>query len=182
MTRGKLLILSGPSGVGKDTILDLWQAQNPRVVRVVAHTTRKPRAGERNGFDYTFLDEATFLQRAEAGQYLEYKNVHGNYYATPLDHLERLLEDGKVAVLKIDVQGAIDVMKLRPDALTVILLPPSFDELERRIRSRGTDSAEVIQRRLDGARAEIDQAPHYQHQIVNHDVDDVLALLENLVK
>lgn len=181
MTTGKLLILSGPSGVGKDTILDRWQDQNPRVVRVVAHTTRKPRAGERNEIDYTFLDEATFLQRAQAGQYLEFKNVHGNYYATPLDDLERLLAAGKVAVLKIDVQGALDVMKLRPDAVTVILLPPSFGELERRIRSRGTDSFEVIERRLAGARAELNQAPHYQHQIVNHDVDEVLAVLENLV-
>ncbi|MBL8048911.1 MAG: guanylate kinase [Chthonomonas sp.] len=178
---GRLLILSGPSGVGKDTVLDLWQARNPRVVRVVAHTTRAPRVGERDGLDYTFLDVPTFLDRADAGKYLEFKHVHGNYYGTPLDHLEQLLAADKVAVLKIDVQGAIEVMELRPDALTVMLLPPSFEELERRIRARGTDSAEVIERRLVGARAELDEAPRYQHQLVNHEVEDVLAALDELI-
>lgn len=178
---GRLLILSGPSGVGKDTVLDLWQARNPRVVRVVAHTTRAPRTGERDGLDYMFLDVPAFLARAEAGKYLEFKHVHGNYYGTPLDHLEVLLSQGKVAVLKIDVQGAVEVMGLRDDALSVMILPPSFEELERRIRARGTDSAEVIERRLAGAQAELDMAPHYQYRVVNTDVEEVLRFLEDLV-
>ena len=176
------MILSGPSGVGKDTVIDQWCLTDSRVQRVVAHTTRAPRPGETDGIDYHFVDVSTFHSSAEGGDYLEWKEVHGNFYATPLREMNRMLEEGKVAILKIDVQGALTAMSLRPDALTVFLLPPSAAELERRIRSRGTDSAEAIEKRLKNARDEISLAPRYQHQIENHDIADVVQRLQELTR
>lgn len=177
--RGRLVIFSGPSGVGKDTLLDAWRAADPRVQRVVAYTTRAPRAGEVHGVDYHFVPEDQFLKLAEAGAFLEYKNVYGNYYATPLHDMERMLDEGKIAILKIDVQGALTAMELRPDACTVFVMPPSDEELERRIRSRGTDSEESIAKRLAAARDEIAQAHRYQHRIVNAEIE---RALEDLAK
>lgn len=179
--KGTLVILSGPSGVGKDTVLDLWQERNPRIVRVVATTTRAPRPGERDTIDYTFVAPEEFHALASQGEFLEHKEVHGNFYATPASQVVALEEAGKVAVLKIDTEGALEVMAKRPDALTIMLLPPSFEELERRIRTRGSDSPEQIERRLHNARQEMDAAPHYKIQIINHDVEAVLAELERLV-
>ena len=176
------MILSGPSGVGKDTVINAWQAKNPLVQRVVAYTTRRARAGEVDGVDYRFVSLPTFHELAERGAFLEHKEVHGNFYATPLSDMEAMLAQGKIAVLKIDVQGALSVMDLRPDALTVFLQPPSWEELERRIRDRGTDDDATIQKRLTNAREEIALADRYQHQLVNKDLDEVVGQLEDLVK
>lgn len=179
---GKLVILSGPSGVGKDTIIDAWSAVNPKVQRVVAYTTRNPREGEEDGRDYNFVPVPSFLDMAERGEFLEFKEVHGNWYATPLKDMEDLLESGKVAILKIDVQGALHAMSLRKDALTVFILPPSMEELESRIRGRGTEDEEVIEKRLRNAKEEIAVATKYQHRIVNVDVDMTVAMLERIVE
>lgn len=176
----RLVILSGPSGVGKDTIIDAWRARDDRVRRVVAYTTRKPRPGETDGIDYNFVTVDQFLEMAAAGDFLEYKEVHGNYYATPLRDLERMLAEGFIAILKIDVQGALSVMHLRPDALTVFLLPPDADELERRIRERGTDDYESIAKRLRNAQAELAVADRYQHILVNDEVERVVETLQSL--
>ncbi|HRJ26783.1 MAG TPA: guanylate kinase [Fimbriimonadaceae bacterium] len=178
---GRLVVLSGPSGVGKDTVLNRWQERNPRVSRVVACTTRPPRTGEVDGVDYTFLSREEFLQRAAEGAFLEFKEVHGNFYATPLAAMEQMLSEGRIVVLKIDVQGALDVMKLRPDAVTILLLPPSQEECERRIRARATDSDEVILRRLENMRFELAQAPHYQHTVVNDDLERCVDEIEALI-
>lgn len=179
--RGRLVILSGPSGVGKDTLLEEWTKLNPRVQRVVAYTTREPRPGEAPDVDYHFVDEGEFMRKAECGEFLEYKSVFGNFYATPLHDTEAMLQEGKIAVLKIDVQGALSVMDLRPDALTIFILSPSEEELKRRIVGRGTDDASVIERRLAKARDEIALAGHYQHRIVNDCVDTAVKQLEALV-
>jgi len=175
---GRLVILSGPSGVGKDTIIDAWSKLNPRIRRVVAYTTRAPRPGEVDGIDYHFVSVARFLELAESGAFLEFKEVHGNHYATPLHDMEAMLEEGLIAILKIDVQGALAAMELRPDAVTVFLLPPSTEELENRIRGRGTDDATTIQKRLLNAREEIALADRYQRRIVNDDVTRVVEELE----
>ena len=172
-----LLILSGPSGVGKDTVIDAWRARDPRVTRVVAYTTRAPRAGEIDGVDYHFVTTDQFLECAEAGDFLEAKEVHGHHYATPLRDMEALLAEGKVAVLKIDVQGALTVMALRPDALSVFLLPPDVDELERRLRDRATDSPDKIAQRLENAQGELALSERYGHRIVNDRVDAVVDRL-----
>jgi guanylate kinase len=179
---GRLVIVSGPSGVGKDTVIDLWKQANPNVQRVVAYTTRSPREGEVNGIDYHFVSVEQFHQKANQGDFLEFKEVHGNWYATPLTDMLKMVEDGKIAILKIDVQGAIEAKRLRPEILTIFLLPPSDEELERRIRSRGTDSDEVIAKRLQNARDEIAISPQYQFRIVNADLNSTIAQLEEIVK
>ncbi|MBC8063942.1 MAG: guanylate kinase [Chlorobia bacterium] len=178
---GHLVILSGPSGVGKDTVIDAWREVNPKVQRVVAYTTRSPRDGETDGRDYHFVTVDEFKALAAEGAFLEHKEVHGNYYATPLRDMEAMLDEGRIAVLKIDVQGALTAMALRPDALTAILLPPSWDVLEQRIRGRGTEDAASINKRLANARAEMEFADRYQHQIVNDDLETVVARLEAVV-
>jgi len=177
---GKLVILSGPSGVGKDTVLDAWSVRDPRVQRVVAYTTRPMRTGEMDGVDYKFVTGEKFRDLISGGAFLEFKEVFGNLYGTPLLEMEEMLGAGRIAVLKIDVQGALTAMKLRPDALTIFIMPPSFEELERRIRSRGTDPAEVIERRLQTARDEMALAPEYQHVLVNRDVVETVETLEAL--
>jgi guanylate kinase len=176
---GRLVILSGPSGVGKDTVLDAWSKRDPRVQRVVAYTTRRIRPLETNSVDYNFVSVEKFRELVAAGAFLEHKEVFGNLYATPLHDMEAMLEAGKIAVLKIDVQGAMTAMQLRPDAITIFIMPPSFEELERRIRSRATDSPEVIERRLRVARDEIALASEYQHVLINRDVE---VLVDQLVR
>jgi guanylate kinase len=178
---GRLVILSGPSGVGKDTVLAAWTASNPRVKRVVAYTTRPPRTGEKEGIDYHFISQQRFDELVEQNAFLEHKLVHGNCYATPLADLEAMLMAGKIAVLKIDVQGAIEVMKIRNDAVSIMLLPPSIEELEKRIKSRGTDSVEVIERRLQDARYELSCADKYTSRVVNDDIHRVVRELNDLV-
>lgn len=178
---GRLVILSGPSGVGKDTVINEWRKRNSHVERVVAYTTRAPRTGEVAGVDYHFVPVEAFHQMAEAGEFLEYKEVHGNFYATPLLDMERMLQDGKIAILKIDVQGALSAMDLRPDAISVFLLPPSREELERRIRGRGTDDAATIEKRLRNATEEIELADRYHHQVTNDDLERVIRELEEII-
>lgn len=180
MPRGLLLILSGPSGVGKDTLIDAWSALDPDVVRVVACTTRAPREGELNAIDYHFLTEEEFLHRAEQGRFLEYKKVHDKYYGTPLDQVEELLRLGKTAILKIDVQGALEVMEKRPDAATVFILPPNLGELERRLRSRKTDTPEQIEMRLETSRQEMAHAVRYKYHIKNDNLDEAVKELANI--
>ena len=177
---GRLLILSGPSGVGKDTLIDAWKAKNARVERVVAYTTRQPRMGERDGLDYHFVPTSKFIEMAERGAFLEHKEVHGNYYATPLADMEAMLAEGKIAILKIDVQGALTVMELRPDALSVFVLPPSIEELEERIRGRGADDEPTIRKRLANALDEISLAGRYRTQIVNDDLEAAVSKLDAL--
>lgn len=178
---GRVVIFSGPSGVGKDTLLEIWSARDPRVCRVVSVTTRAPRGGEVEGEDYHFVPVEEFGRMVAEGAFFEHKNVHGNWYATPRAGLEELMTAGKIAVLKIDVQGALDVMALLPDALSVFILPPSWEELERRIRARNSDSAEAIERRLKNAREELALADRYAHRVVNDDRERAVDELERLV-
>ncbi|MGE0001123.1 MAG: guanylate kinase [Fimbriimonadaceae bacterium] len=177
---GRLVVLSGPSGVGKDTVFDAWAARDPRVARVVSATTRKPRDGEANGKDYVFLDKEEFERRRQAGQFLEAKEVHGEMYATPTAHVERLLSEGRVTVLKIDVQGGLAIRELRPDVLLVFLAPPSMEELERRLRQRKTDSEATIQRRLRNAHREMKAAEQYDAIVVNDEVERAVSKIMEL--
>ena len=181
MMEGKIVILSGPSGVGKDTVIDAWRNRNPRVKRVVAYTTRLPRPGETNGVDYHFVTVEQFQAMVEDGAFLEYKEVHGNFYATPLRDLDRMVSEGFIAILKVDVQGALVAMDARPEAISIFLLPPSVEELDRRIRGRGTDDPEVIEKRLRNAHDELAQSEKYEIEIVNEDVGEVVGVLEQIV-
>lgn len=179
---GRLVILSGPSGVGKDTVIGAWRRADSAVEQVVAYTTREPRTGEVDGIDYHFVSVDEFQRKVAAGDFLEHKRVVDNYYATPIDQTERILGGGRIAVLKIDVQGAEEVRRRRPDAISIILVPPTLEHLRKRMLERKTDSPEVIERRMAEAANEIAQAPRYQHQIVNGDgdVDKVVAKLQEL--
>lgn len=175
--KGRLVVLSGPSGVGKDTLIDAWAAADPRVRRVVAATTRRPRKGERDGVDYRFLSKEEFHALRKDGAFLEAKKVHGNWYATPKDQVERLLAEGKVTVLKIDVQGALEVRKLREDARLVFVMPPSLAELERRLRARRTESPARMRKRLLVARHEMGRAKRYDAVVVNDELPRAVAEL-----
>jgi len=180
--KGKLVIFSGPSGVGKDTLLDRWIAANPRVRRVVTYTTRDPREGEKNGVDYHFVTVERFNELVREGAFLENKEVHGNLYASPKRDAERMVEEGLIAVLKIDVQGALSVMPQCPEALSIFILPPSMEELERRIVGRGTETPESLELRLKNAKWEMSQADRYDCRVVNDDLDRAVAELNELVE
>ena len=180
--KSRLVIMSGPSGVGKDTLLDRWMDVNPFVTRVITYTTRHPRRGELNGRDYVFVDRDRFEILAKSGHFWEYKEVHGNMYGSPKVDTQDILERGDVPVLKIDVQGALDVMRQRPDALTIFIMPPSLEELDRRIRKRGVDDEAVIAQRLEAAHKEISYAGHYKFKIVNDDLETAVQALEDALK
>lgn len=163
---GLIVILSGPAAVGKDTLIDLWRAADPRVCQVVAYTTRERTPGETDGKDYHFVSVDRFKELAANGFFLEWKEVHGNFYGTPVRDMESLLNEGKITVLKIDVQGALEVIEKRPDAVTIFIDPPSMQVLEERIKARARPGDDVAQR-LRNAREEIALAHRYQHRVVN---------------
>jgi len=178
---GRVVILSGPSGVGKDTVLEAWIAADPRVAKVVTSTTRPMRPGETAGCDYDFLTPEQFEAKRKAGDFLEAKNVHGNWYASPREGTDRLINEGRIAVLKIDVQGAIEVMTQLPEAITIFLMPPSREALEARIRGRGTEEESVIARRLADAEGELAEAHRYQHRVVNDNLAQTVRELTALL-
>lgn len=175
------MILSGPSGVGKDSLLDAWIAVDPRVRRVVTYTTRPPRSGEQDGVDYHFVSPSRFEDLVKRGAFLEYKQVHGYSYASPLHDTEAMLAKGEVAVLKIDVQGAMEAVRKRPDAITVFILPPSVEALKSRMRGRGKDDEATIARRLKNAVGEIEQSSWYAYRIVNDDLDEALRQVRSAI-
>lgn len=179
--RGMVLVISGPSGVGKTTVVNLL-LEDPAFGRAVTATTRSPRTGELDGVHYHFRDEAEFRAGIERGDYLEHAEVHGRLYGTPRSEVDRVLDAGKVCVLNIDVQGAATLRAAGLDALFVFLAPPNDTELARRLRSRGTDSEEDIQRRLAGARAEMAWAASYDQVVKNDNLERVIDEITGLVR
>jgi guanylate kinase len=170
----KLVIISGPSGAGKSTVVRQLLATCPLpLVLSVSATTRKARPGERDGVDYHFLSQAEFARRRAAGEFLECKEVfgRGDWYGTLYSEVSAGLLARKWVVLEIDVEGAMAVLEQRPDAITVFLHPGSLDELEKRLRARGTETEESIQRRLEVARRELQFMPRYRFEVVNDTVD-----------
>ena len=171
MYKGKTFIISGPSGVGKSTVLkELFQDRDDLYFSVSA-TTRPPRPGEIDGVHYHFTDVDEFRKMISEDAFLEYAEYVGNFYGTPLPPVREMLAKGQDILFDIDVQGAAQLRKNMPDARFLFILPPSMEELERRLRGRGLDSEEVILRRLANARAEMQEAPHYDALIVNDDLD-----------
>ena len=168
---GRLIVLSGPSGVGKDTVLRALFARDPRLRYSISYTTRSPRPGEVDGVSYTFVDEATFRRLEDAGEFLETAVVHGHRYGTSRRRVEAMLARGEHVVLKIDVQGAAAVRERLPEALFIFLLPPSLDVLRQRLRDRGTDDEEALARRDADAAWEMAEASRYDHLVVNDSVD-----------
>jgi guanylate kinase len=183
---GLLIVVSGPSAVGKDTILDLLLAEPslmPKPVkRCVTTTTRDPRPGEREGIDYHFVTVSQFNASATEEGFLEYANVFGNWYGTPRQWVADQRAAGNDIVLKIDVQGALAVKERVPDALLIFFRPPSLEELERRLRARNTETEEQIARRLLDARNELAQMPHYDYCIVNDQVEQAVVDLRAVLR
>ena len=164
------MVISGPSGVGKTAIVERL-IDRGACQRAITATTRAPRSGEVDGVDYFFHDRAAFEAGIEKGEFLEHAEVHGNLYGTPKAPLEKQLADGQTVLLNIDVQGGERLMELEVDAKFVFLLPPSTDELERRLRSRASDDEATIARRLDNARGELARQDRYQYRVVNDDLE-----------
>jgi guanylate kinase len=175
-------VVTGPSGVGKGTIIKRLRERHPDFALSISATTREPREGEEQGREYYFLSPEQFEERVAKGEFLEHAEYAGNRYGTPRSELDRPLE---VLVLEIETQGALQVRETLPEALQVFILPPSFETLRERLVGRGTDKPEVIERRLARAREEIDEAEreaaHFGNRIVNSDLDEAVRKLEALV-
>ena len=175
---GTLFIVTAPSGAGKTTLVSGLLERDPLVRLSVSYTTRAPRTGEVNGQHYHFIDVPAFRALRDQGEFLEWAEVHNNYYGTSKRWLEEQTRAGRDILLEIDWQGAQQVRKVFPKAVGVFILPPSVEELERRLRGRGTDSEDVIARRVLGARGEMRHVAEFDYVIIN---EDLPAALEDLV-
>jgi guanylate kinase len=177
----RLTVLSGPSGVGKDSVIETIRARAPWVWLSVSVTTRPIRDYEVNGLHYHFVDRAEFQRLIDAGEFLEWAEFAGNLYGTPRGPVQQRLAQGEHALLKIDLQGARQVRQAMPEALLVFLAPPSWDELKRRLIGRGTDDEETIRQRLEHAQEELAAEPEFDVTIVNHTVEQAADELVGLL-
>lgn len=179
--RGLLVVISGPSGVGKGTVLkELMKKKDLNLAYSVSMTTRKQRPGEVDGENYYFVSRDEFEKAVENGELLEHAEFVGNYYGTPLKGVEKLRDEGKNVILEIEVQGAAQVQKKVPDAITIFIVPPSMKELEKRIRGRGTEPEEIIQERLAKAQKELQLTGQYRYVVCNDDADlaaDIIGVI-----
>jgi guanylate kinase len=176
-----LTVLSGPSGVGKSTVVQAIRRDCPQVWLSVSVTTRRPRPGEKHGREYYFVGEREFEEMAESGQLLEWARFAGHYYGTPRDPVAERIRAGTPSLLEVDVVGARQVRHAIPDSLLVFLAPPSWDELVRRLTRRETEPAGVIEQRLEAARAELSAESEFDVTLVNTSVGDVCAQLVALI-
>ncbi|MFI4911003.1 MAG: guanylate kinase [Sedimentisphaeraceae bacterium JB056] len=180
--KGRLIVLSGPSGVGKGTIVSQVVKQYDLQLSISA-TTRQPGKGEQNGVNYWFMDRCEFEEMVEKGQFLEYADVFGNLYGTRKDKTDQMLEQGKPVILEIDVQGGLQVKDKYPDAVMIFILPPDMQQLEQRIRGRGRDTEDTIKVRLAKAQKEIEIGKeHYTHFVVNDKLEDAVNNVIEIIK
>ena len=168
---GKLIVVSGPSGVGKSTVVKRIMEQSPNLHFSVSATTRPKRPSETEGVSYYFVDQDKFLEMIQREELLEYAQYVGNYYGTPAAPLDESLARGEDILLDIEPQGALNVKRLRPEAILVFMAAPSFKELEKRLTGRGDTAPDLVQKRLERARWEYGQAPQYDYVVVNDDVE-----------
>ncbi|QFS45562.1 uanylate kinase [Nostoc sphaeroides CCNUC1] len=178
---GRLIVLTGPSGVGKGTLMRSLLKRHPELYYSVSVTTRSPRPGEIDGKDYYFISRSKFEQLLAEGEFLEWAEFAGNYYGTPREAVLNQIHFGKLVVLEIELKGARQIRASFPSAFSIFILPPSFDELEKRIRDRAQDSEEAIARRLVRAQEEIQAADEFDIQIINDDFETALNDIETVL-
>lgn len=178
LSPGKLIVLTGPSGVGKGTLMRLLLSRHPELNYSISATTRPPRLGEVDGKDYYFISRSKFQQLIEEGEFLEWAEFAGNLYGTPRKPAINLMESGKSVLLEIELEGARQIRAAFPELLSIFILPPSFNELEKRIRGRKKDTEDAISRRLKRAKEEIDSASEFDLQIVNDDLETAIHDIE----
>lgn len=180
--RGTLFVVSAPSGTGKDTVVRELLAKHPELGFSVSATTRKPRPGEQEGVDYYFVSPERFSEMIERNEFLEYAEYTSASYGTPAGPVDEALEAGRDMILVIEMTGARWVQVKRPDAVLIFLVPPSFEELERRLRGRGTETEEQIAARMQKARTEVAQMGGYDYIVINDELSDAVADVEAIVR
>ena len=181
MRTGKTFIRSGPSGVGKSTVLSALLERQKNLYFSVSATTREPRPGEENGKQYHFINHDSFRAMIEEDEFLEYAEYVGNFYGTPKKYVDAAMAMGNDVILDIEIQGALQVHAKRPETVRIFIAPPSWNELQRRLTSRGTDSEEVIQKRLLRAKVEVQTAHTYDYFVINDSVESAVEEIRAII-
>jgi guanylate kinase len=179
---GKLFVITAPSGAGKTSLIEALMRDDPSLKLSISYTTRAPRPGEKDGVDYHFVDDANFLAMKGRGEFLESAEVHGYRYGTSKTIITEALKKGEDLILEIDWQGARQVRAIYPDCVGIFILPPSVEELERRMRARAQDSDAVIRRRVENARGEMEHAGEFDYAIINKDFPTALRKLAEIIQ
>ena len=182
MPHGVLFVISAPSGAGKSSLIERIRPRFPDMLYSISCTTRAPRDSEENGVQYCFLDSNAFQRMVDHGEFLEWKEVHGNRYGTPADPVHRALESGRRMILDVDVQGALQVFEKVAPTVGIFVTVPDMAELEARLRGRGTDSEQSIRTRLQNAPGEIALGSHYTYQVVNDDLEQAVEELADIIR
>ena len=181
MKKGNLIVISGPSGAGKGTICKALLEREDNLYISVSATTRSPRKGEVDGVNYYFLTQEEFKKKVDNNEFLEWAEVHGNYYGTPKFNVEEMINEGKNIILEIDVQGALNVKKNCEDGVFIFILPPSMEELKRRIIARGSETPESLIKRFKTAYEEINYISKYNYAVVNDDLEEAVKNVQNIL-
>ncbi len=181
MNKGLLVVVSGASGTGKGTVCSALLENTPGLSYSISATTRNPREGEEDGVQYYFMSKEQFQEMIQEEGFLEWAEVYGNYYGTPIKKIQERLSEGCDVLLEIDVQGALHVMEKCPEGVFIFLLPPSLEELEKRIRGRGTETEESLAKRLGSAKKEISVGRQYKYAVVNDTVENAVAKIKEIL-
>lgn len=181
MANGLLIVISGPSGVGKGTVCKRLLSQNSNISLSVSATTRQARPGEIDKVSYYFITKEEFEEMVERGEFLEYAYVHGNYYGTPKKYVLDKVKSGQDVLLEIDIQGALKVKEIYPDGVFIFIMPPSMEELKKRIINRGTETEEAIAKRFEAAYKEIEYVFKYDYAVLNDEVENAVKKIESII-